>query len=168
MFLIPRRCCSWQWPQPCLSAAPSRAADKRNEVRPEKRAAKVLFEEAQAYLVDRKFTEFNKQKIPYDQKLEAKTKQEQKDLAAKYAAVLQSRKSSDRTLITITSACFITWPAMPMARSGCDAPLSDRRMRPAKTLNSRARSWSFTPLAKISFRKPNARLQHTHKTSHRT
>ena len=43
--------------------------------------------------VDKKFAEFNKQKVPYDQKLEAKTKQEQKDLAAKYAAVLQARKS---------------------------------------------------------------------------
>jgi hypothetical protein len=57
-----------------------------------KRSAKILFEDARSY-VDRKFVEFNKQKIPYDQKLEAKTKQEQKDLAAKYAAVLESRKS---------------------------------------------------------------------------
>ena len=40
-----------------------------------------------------RFANFNKQKIPYDQKLEAKTKREQKDLAAKYAAVLQTRKS---------------------------------------------------------------------------
>lgn len=58
----------------------------------EKRPANVLFEEARSYL-DRKFLEFNKQKIPYDQKLEAQTKQEQKDLAGRYAAVLQSRKS---------------------------------------------------------------------------
>lgn len=59
---------------------------------PEKLPAKVLFTEANEY-VDRTFIEFNKKKVPYDQKLEAKTKQEQKDLAAKYAAVLQARKS---------------------------------------------------------------------------
>ena len=65
---------------------------QKNEAKPEKRAAKVLYEEAKSYL-DTAFAGFNKQKIPYDQKLEAKTKQEQKDLAAKYAAVLQARKS---------------------------------------------------------------------------
>ena len=64
----------------------------KDEVSPEKRPAQLLFTEAQSY-VDKKFAEFNKQKIPYDQKLEAKTKQEQKDLAAKYAALLQGRKS---------------------------------------------------------------------------
>ena len=58
----------------------------------EKRPAKVLFEEVRSY-VDKKFAEFNKQKVAYDQKLEAKTKQEQKNLAAAYAAVLQARKS---------------------------------------------------------------------------
>jgi thiol-disulfide isomerase/thioredoxin len=58
---------------------------------PEKRPAKALFEEARSY-VDKAFAEFNRKKIPYDQKLDAKTKQEQKDLAAKYAAVLQARK----------------------------------------------------------------------------
>ncbi|HEV7796580.1 MAG TPA: TlpA disulfide reductase family protein [Pyrinomonadaceae bacterium] len=58
----------------------------------EKRPAKVLFEEAQSY-VARAYAEFNKQKVPYNQKLEATTKQEQKDLAAKYAAVLEARKS---------------------------------------------------------------------------
>ena len=67
---------------------------EKNEAKPapEKRAAKLLYEEAKSYL-DTAFAGFNKQKIPYDQKLEAKTKQEQKDLAAKYAAVLQTRKS---------------------------------------------------------------------------
>jgi thiol-disulfide isomerase/thioredoxin len=65
---------------------------EKNGAKPEKRAAKVLYQEAKSYL-DTAFAGFNKQKIPYDQKLEAKTKQEQKDLAAKYAAVLQTRKS---------------------------------------------------------------------------
>src|SRR6266850_7325479 len=73
-------------------ASPPALAPKKNEAKPEKRAAKVLYQEAKAYL-DTAFADFNKQKIPYDQKLEAKTKQEQKDLAAKYAAVLQTRKS---------------------------------------------------------------------------
>ena len=70
----------------------SQPPPEKNEAKPEKRAAKVLYEEAKSYL-DTSFANFNKQKIPYDQKLEAKTKQEQKDLAAKYAAVLQTRKS---------------------------------------------------------------------------
>jgi thiol-disulfide isomerase/thioredoxin len=65
---------------------------KETSATTEKRPAKVLFEEARSY-VDKKFGEFNKQKVAYDQKLEAKTKQEQKDLAATYAAVLQARKS---------------------------------------------------------------------------
>ena len=57
----------------------------------EKRPAYLLFSEAQNY-VNERFTEFNKKKIPYDQALDAKTKQEQKDLAAKYIQVLLSRK----------------------------------------------------------------------------
>ncbi len=67
---------------------------QKNEAKPkpEKRAAKVLYEEARTY-VAKAYAEFNKQKVPFNQKLEAKTKQEQKDLAADYAAVLQARKS---------------------------------------------------------------------------
>jgi len=59
---------------------------------PDERPANVLFAEADKY-VEKKFTEFNKQKLPYDAKLEATTKQEQKDLAAKYAEVLHARTS---------------------------------------------------------------------------
>jgi len=58
----------------------------------ESRPASVLFDEANTY-VNKKFEEFNKQKLQYDEKLEAKTKQEQKDLAAKNVAALRSRKS---------------------------------------------------------------------------
>lgn len=57
----------------------------------EKRPAKVLFEEANSY-VNTKYAEFNKLKVAYDQKLESTTQQEQKELAAKFAAVLASRK----------------------------------------------------------------------------
>ncbi|MEP6819217.1 MAG: TlpA disulfide reductase family protein [bacterium] len=71
---------------------PGSQSQQKPEAKPEKRAAKLLFEEAKSY-VNKAFADFNKQKVPYDQKLEAKTKQEQKDLAAKYATVLQARKS---------------------------------------------------------------------------
>jgi thiol-disulfide isomerase/thioredoxin len=54
------------------------------------RPAQSLYEEAKNYL-DKKFAEFNKQKLAYDPKLEATTKQEQKDLAARNAAVLEGR-----------------------------------------------------------------------------
>lgn len=57
-----------------------------------KLTAKQLFETAQSYLA-KTFVEFTNQKLPYDQKLEQQTKQEQKDLAAKYALVLEGRKS---------------------------------------------------------------------------
>src|SRR5690349_11837121 len=57
----------------------------------EKRPAYLLFSEVQDY-VNQRFTEFNQKKIPYDKALDAKTKQEQKDLAAKYIQVLQSRQ----------------------------------------------------------------------------
>ena len=58
----------------------------------DKRPANALFEEARSY-VDKTFADFTKRKVPYDQKLAAKTKQEQKDLAAKNAAILETRKS---------------------------------------------------------------------------
>src|ERR1700737_793056 len=56
------------------------------------RPAQVLFEEVDSYLT-RKYAEFNKQKLPYDPKLEAKSSQEKPDLAARDAVTLQARKS---------------------------------------------------------------------------
>jgi thiol-disulfide isomerase/thioredoxin len=56
----------------------------------DKRTAQALYEDANGYL-GRKYQEFNKQKLPYDPKLEAQTKKEQKDLAVKNAATLQAR-----------------------------------------------------------------------------
>ena len=70
---------------------PATLAKKDTNSTVEKRPAKVLFEEAQSY-VNRAYAEFNKKKLPYDQKLEGRTKQEQKDLAAKYAMVLEARR----------------------------------------------------------------------------
>jgi thiol-disulfide isomerase/thioredoxin len=80
-----------QSPEAQLPTQEPSPAQKVASATADKRPAKVLFEEAKSY-VDQKYAEFNKQQLPYDQKLEAKTKQEQKDLATKYAAVLQARK----------------------------------------------------------------------------
>ncbi len=60
-------------------------------VPPEKRSAKSLFDEANTY-VGVKHAELNKLKVPFDQALETKINQEQKDLAAKFAEVLASHK----------------------------------------------------------------------------
>lgn len=56
----------------------------------DKRPAAELYEEANGYLA-RKYAEFNKQKVGYDSKLEAKTKQEQKELAVANATILTRR-----------------------------------------------------------------------------
>ena len=66
-------------------------AQSPSQTPPENRSAKVLFTEANEY-VNTKFAEFRKLKVAYDQKLDAKTKQEQKELAARFAAVLASRQ----------------------------------------------------------------------------
>ena len=64
--------------------------DTRPASKTDKRPAQVLFEEANGY-VGRRYQEFNKQKLPYDAKLEAQTKKEQKELAIRNAATLQTR-----------------------------------------------------------------------------
>ena len=56
----------------------------------DKRPAQELYEDANGYL-GRRYQEFNKQKLPYNQQLEAKTKGEQKELALRNAATLSSR-----------------------------------------------------------------------------
>lgn len=70
----------------------SSAEDKEAAGATETRSAKVLFEEADSY-VTRRYQEFNKQKLPYDETLETKTKEEQQRLAIKNAAAIQARKS---------------------------------------------------------------------------
>jgi len=62
------------------------------EVTPDARPAQVLYEEADSYL-NKKYAEFNKDKRAYDPKLEANTRQEQKDLATRYAATLEARNA---------------------------------------------------------------------------
>ena len=68
------------------------APTARSDSKEDKRSAQALFEDANGYL-GRRYQEFNKQKLPYDPKLEAQTRKEQKDLAIKNAAILQSRSS---------------------------------------------------------------------------
>jgi len=68
------------------------APSSKPETKPDKRPAQELFEDANGYL-GRRYQEFNKQKLPYDAKLEAQTKKEQRELAVRNAATLQSRGS---------------------------------------------------------------------------
>lgn len=63
---------------------------KSPERAPDTRTAQALYEEANNY-IDKKFLEFKNQNLAYDAKLDAKTKQEQKDLAARNAALLEVR-----------------------------------------------------------------------------
>src|SRR5258706_11081603 len=71
------------------------AANKTNEGKPvylnDGRTGGKLFEDADTY-TQRKFAEFEKLKMPYDQRLEEKIKQEQRDLATRHATVLAARK----------------------------------------------------------------------------
>jgi thiol-disulfide isomerase/thioredoxin len=55
------------------------------------RTAQQLFEDADGY-TQKKFAEFEKQHMPYDQRLEEKIKQEQRDLATQHASLLAARK----------------------------------------------------------------------------
>ncbi len=54
------------------------------------RPAQALYEDANGYL-GRRYQEFNKQNLPYDPKLEAKTRKEQHDLAVRNATTLAGR-----------------------------------------------------------------------------
>jgi thiol-disulfide isomerase/thioredoxin len=56
------------------------------------RAASALYEEASGYAA-RKFQEFQSKQLPFDPKLLEKTVQEQKELAARYAAELVTRQN---------------------------------------------------------------------------
>lgn len=67
-------------------------AKDQPDVTADGRSAQVLYEEANSYL-DKKYADFNKDKRAYDPKLEAKTKQEQKDLAIRNAATLEARNA---------------------------------------------------------------------------
>ena len=76
------------------SSAFAQALDSGNGLtsNPDDRTAQALFEDANGYL-GRRYQEFNKQNLPYDAKLEEKTKTEQKELAVHNAGILSARKS---------------------------------------------------------------------------
>ena len=59
--------------------------------RVETRDAAQLFDEAETY-AQKKFDDFEKRKMPFDARLADRIKQEQRDLAARYAVVLAARK----------------------------------------------------------------------------
>ena len=61
-------------------------------VKDEQQSAEQLYQDANGYL-GRRHQEFNKKNLPYDPQLEAKTRQEQRDLAIKNATTIQNRKS---------------------------------------------------------------------------
>jgi len=57
----------------------------------ESRPAAELYDEANNY-IQKKFAEFEKLKMPYDERIEEKIKGEQRELATRYASVLTNRK----------------------------------------------------------------------------
>src|SRR6185436_5755290 len=57
------------------------------------KTALQLFDEAETY-ARKKFADFKKLQVPYDELLKRKIEKEQRDLAAKYASVLAARKLS--------------------------------------------------------------------------
>lgn len=71
-------------------AAPSSSAVVEEESRGVSSSSAALFDEAAAY-TQKKFEEFERQRLPYDAKLAEKTKQEQRDLATRHAAGLAAR-----------------------------------------------------------------------------
>src|SRR5689334_13614798 len=77
-----------------LSAAPSFAqaldAKTGETAKADDRPAQALYEDANGYL-GRRYQEFNKQKLPYDPKLEAQTRKEQQEIAVKNATILKAR-----------------------------------------------------------------------------
>ena len=59
------------------------------------RSAAQLFDDAKGY-VEKKFAEFEKQHVPFDSRLAEKIKQEQRNLAGSFAALLATRKPQNQ------------------------------------------------------------------------
>jgi thiol-disulfide isomerase/thioredoxin len=81
---------------PVVAEAKKPGAEKPADIN-DSRTAAQLFEEADTY-TQKRFADFEKQKMPYDQRLEEKIKQEQRDLAGKHATVLAARKLEGQDL----------------------------------------------------------------------
>jgi hypothetical protein len=75
----------------------------------DKRSAQALYEEANGYL-GRKYQEFNKQKVPYDPKIEAETKKEQ------HESCRQKRSDSSGTFISKSRRSLL--PRSPSSSCG--------------------------------------------------
>jgi thiol-disulfide isomerase/thioredoxin len=73
-----------------VSAFPQSAGSGESVANNGDRTAQSLYEEANTYAT-KKFQEFYKQDLPYDVKLETKIRQEQVELAARYALLLEAR-----------------------------------------------------------------------------
>src|SRR6185436_7973157 len=73
---------------PAKDATPAEAATRPAII--DTRPAGVLYQEANDYL-RRKFVEFNDKKLPYDPRMEAQTRQEQREIAAHHIATLKQR-----------------------------------------------------------------------------
>src|SRR5713101_1354924 len=69
----------------------SKTADAKRTDLKDSRDAAQLYEEADNY-AQRKFDDFEKRHMPFDARLADKIKQEQRDLAGRYAALLAARK----------------------------------------------------------------------------
>ncbi len=86
-------CCGWLASSPAIYATafakarvPSGASDPTD-----KKTAAQLFEEANNY-VRKKFDDFEKAKMPFDERLKQQVQREQRDLAGRYAIALAARK----------------------------------------------------------------------------
>ncbi len=76
-----------------LAQTPSATPAPASAAAAETRSAQALYQEANGYL-HRRYSEFNKQKLPFNAQLEEQTKQQQRSLAAANAAILESRTPS--------------------------------------------------------------------------
>src|SRR5216684_5652849 len=76
----------------CLAQSGRSKAGTPTGTTPDARPAQALYEEANNYIT-KKYQDFNRDRISFDPKLEAATRQEQKDLAARNAATLAARAS---------------------------------------------------------------------------
>ena len=76
--------------EPVPTAEVKKPGDAKPDLNDARMAAQ-LFEDADTY-TQKKFADFEKRKMPYDQRLEEKINQEQRDLAVRYATVLAARK----------------------------------------------------------------------------
>jgi thiol-disulfide isomerase/thioredoxin len=79
-------------PFSCLAQSGRLKTGPATVIAADTRPAQVLYEEANNY-TGKKYEEFNRKNVSFDPKLEAATRQEQKDLATRYAGAIAGRQS---------------------------------------------------------------------------